>query len=402
MGLISWAWRHRRGIAVSTVAAAGAYGAYVAWCKKRELEDLLQELLGMGGGGRASREARVREHFAVTQQQADRMLLDALPRLQEQLTHLIDTDAYRQRMRDEGQMSNYERWHEMMVLVVSRLLTAQYALVLSTLQLRVKLNLVSRRDLLEVRGGADGGDGGGERLSTLTKRRFLSNDHMLSEVSLQPLAKVVTACVREHLKEGLSAARLAERLTAEQILQMLAPARADVEAGLSHDGDDLLNCVDGPALNGPVEDSGAGVGVGSSVRNGAAAHEPPAAAVAASCGRRGVLLSFLGEELCSHGAVAEGDQLHRLLSEAHEVLSSDAFRLTLYELVACAFETVSAELRTIMGDSADKSAPRTLPLAKVLAQLHKLAVSTLEKPQPYAHALLATPAIEEFCWMTFV
>ena len=37
-----WLWRHKRTIATGTVVAAGAYGAYVVWRKKRELEELLE------------------------------------------------------------------------------------------------------------------------------------------------------------------------------------------------------------------------------------------------------------------------------------------------------------------------------------------------------------------------
>ena len=132
----------------------GAYGAYRIWQKKRELDELLQavgldQLLGGSNGDHAksSREARcaystsayrssditdtlvvccrVREHFSRTQQEADRLLREALPRLQEQVNSLLDVEEFKKRMVAEDAMKDMSRWHEMRCLVVSRLLTAQ-------------------------------------------------------------------------------------------------------------------------------------------------------------------------------------------------------------------------------------------------------------------------------------
>ena len=98
MGSIGrWAWRHKRAIALGTVGAAGCYVAYTIWRKKRELDDLLESvgLDGLlsgasGASSKASREARVREHFAATQREADRLLLDdVLPRIEQQLASLL-------------------------------------------------------------------------------------------------------------------------------------------------------------------------------------------------------------------------------------------------------------------------------------------------------------------------
>ena len=137
-----WMWRHKRAIALGTAGAAGAYVAYKVWRKKRELEELLESLgldgllsgEGDGGGGTASREARVREHFAATQREADRLLLDdVLPRIEQQLAGLLDTDAYKQQMKAEGRMKDPAAWNELMVLTVARSLATQYALALIVL-----------------------------------------------------------------------------------------------------------------------------------------------------------------------------------------------------------------------------------------------------------------------------
>ena len=78
-----------------------------------------------------------------------------MPRLHEQVALLLDTDGFKERMRAEGLgEANLDRWHELKVLVVSRLLTAQYALVLTVLAIRVRLNIVSRHYLLEMQAAA--------------------------------------------------------------------------------------------------------------------------------------------------------------------------------------------------------------------------------------------------------
>lgn len=381
--MLRWAWRHKRAIALGTLGAATAYGAYVVYRKKRELEDLLEsvglnELLSGGGslGGRHSREARVREHFAETQKAADQLALDALPRLRETIASLIDTEALREKMRKERQMSNMELWHEMMVLVVARVLTTQYAAALYVLLLRTKLNIVSRHYLLEVIEAR--ADDSTPVLSNLSKRRFLSSEHFLSD-GLHALAAEVTACVRSHLTAQLDAAKLAEMLTAEDALALLRPARADLEYGL---GGATPTAAPAPVSN----------------RNGSAA----------AGAHRGLLGRFLREELsASIGAVAEGDQLHGLLHESTDLIDSAACRLTLGDLLTAGFGALSTELHVLIGggltaaEGDSPPPPKRLQLAKLLAQLNKVAITSLAKPDPVVDAILATPALDELCWMAY-
>ena len=173
-------------------------------------------------------EARVREHFAVTQREADRLLGEALPRLHAQLDGLFDIAGFKRRMQADRAKADMSRWHELMVLSIARLLTAQYALALATLHLRTKLNIVARHDLLEV--AADGGEA--RALQPLTKRRFLSMERLLTE-GLQPLADAVLAAVRAHLTEDLAATRLATPHSGRS-LRHLSPARAGhLQAGVA-------------------------------------------------------------------------------------------------------------------------------------------------------------------------
>ena len=60
-------------------------------------------------------------------------------------------------------------------------------------------------------------------------------DHMLHE-GLQPLANAVSACVRAHMRDQPVAQRLATRLTVDEALDLLAPMRSVLEAGLDGSG----------------------------------------------------------------------------------------------------------------------------------------------------------------------
>ena len=106
-----------RSLASGLVLGVAGYSAYIFWRKKYELEQLvnsvgLQHLLA-AGSTHPSRDFRVREHFAATQREADRLLKDALPRLHEQLDILIDVNGFKLKMKDEGQMSDMARWQRL-------------------------------------------------------------------------------------------------------------------------------------------------------------------------------------------------------------------------------------------------------------------------------------------------
>lgn len=440
MGSIGrWVWRHKRAIAIGTVGAASCYAAYTIWRKKRELEDLLDSL-GLDGllsgasaaGSKASREARVREHFAATQREADRLLIeDALPRVERQIASLLDTDEFKQRMKAEGRMKDPSAWNELMVLTVARSLTTQYALALVTLHLRIKLNIVSRHYLLEIAEATDGPSslghlGGAAKLSDLTKRRFLSMDHLLNE-GLQPLALAVTDVVRAQLAPVNSLQRLTEKLNAEQSLALLAASRAALEERLLLGADDeaaeweaaSAQAVEASASRRSA--SGASSGNDSSSRAGGGGcgdgggggsrtngHGSNAAGGAGGAGSKGaddVLGSYLLHEMRSHGRVAHGDQLHRLLAEVSEVLRSAAFRLTLSDLVKAAFDTLGTELALAIqresGAPEEELTGGAIPLAKLFAQLHRCSQGTFSQPSPFAEALLVTPALDELCWMAY-
>mmetsp|Transcript_87 Transcript_87/g.281 ORF Transcript_87/g.281 Transcript_87/m.281 type:complete len:383 (-) Transcript_87:372-1520(-) len=379
--MLKWAWRHKRTIAATAVVGgATAYGAYYLYRKKRELEELvetlgLQQLLSGGEGAHdhsSTREERVREHFADMQREADRLLLDALPRLQEQVTSLLVTDALQDQLRAAGASAEPGRWHELKVLTISRLLTAQYALVLALLAVRIRLNIIGRHYLLEAQAVADGSRLDGA-LSKITKKRFLSMEHLLSD-GLQPLQEQVLACVRSHLaselpsdadKENYFKALCTTHVTAQQTLDTLAPIRAELERGLT------------------AENGG-----------------DPAADVS----HNSLLRAFLiDEQTAAHGFIADGDQLSELLGEVRAIVGSAAFRITLDDLLEAAFTTVGEQLHQSTGGvRADTSATSvSLPRVKLLAKLKHLSTATLSGLEPYGISLLTVPSLEEFCWMVY-
>ena len=182
---------------------------------------------------------------------------------------------------------------------------------------------------------------------------------------------------------------------------MAAPARAQLEAGLDLPTEARsVNSVGGGG-------SGGGGGGGSAIVG-----------------------SFLLDALDrSQRDVRPEDPLHELLGEVGQVLHTAAFRLTVAELLDASFASVIAALHAHMQSTerppaahASGSSDRTqlqvgggeggegegvatriacLPLAKVLAQLHHLAVETLSASAPHAKAVLEAPSLEEFCWLVY-
>ena len=112
------------------------------------------------------------------------------------------------------------------------------------------------------------------------------------------------------------------------------------------------------------------------------------------------------EQQQAHGTVAEGDQLHALLAEMGEILSSPAYQLTLADLMQAGFQTLSTELHLIIEREGAQpegasGASHAISRAKLPAQLHNLSIAMLSSASPFAEALLATPALDEFCWMAY-
>lgn len=390
--MLRWAWRHRRAVAItSVVAGATAYGAYTFYKKKRELDELVDSLglreLFSGEDPqvvRATREEKVREHFQATQREADRLLKEALPRLQEQIAQLLDTDGFKEKMRADGATADLQRWHELKVLVVSRLLTAQYALILTILAIRVRLNIVSRHFLLETQASASGERPQDGTLQRITKKRFLSIEPMLSE-GLLPLERGVTACVRAHLAseaataEALGKEALLATIFQEEALQMLVPMHAELELGVER------TSAGGHAAHGhsASDATGNGNGTNGHPRRGSGSgdsHSGGAAASTASNGAKCLVGGFLASELASHGTVAEGDQLHPLLTEVREIVSSTPYQIALGDLLQASHVVVAEQLEAAWapaaaGAVASGAAAGGISRAKLLAKLNTLATA---------------------------
>ena len=221
-----WVWDHKRLVIGTSLAAAGAYAGYVLWQKKLELDALCEELMGTQAAPVArNEEARAREHFDVTQQEARAVLGREMPRVNAQLKRLLDTEALTLELRS-GKKFDQAQWNGLKVMMWTRLLSSVYALALLELKLRIHINIVARHYLHETSaaaaangtaGGSGGGSGSGDALSKVTKLRFLSSEALCTD-GFEPLVRAVRAAVEAEL----AAVSLDQKLTARQ----LAGARA--------------------------------------------------------------------------------------------------------------------------------------------------------------------------------
>ena len=228
-----------------------------------------------------------------------------------------------------------------------------------------------------------------------------------------PLVAAVTAAVRAHLPAFDSLQRLAEKMSADDVLSLVNSVRATLET-------DLQETYKGGNGNGNG-------GSGESRLNGhavAGSNEDGGDAAGGDFKQRDDVLSLylLREMSDEHGAIPEGDQLHVLLDEVIATLKSSAYRLTLADLIHIAFETLDTETHVVIARQSDAvkdgeagavgtageagaagaAAAASLTLAKLLAQIHNLALGALAAPAPFVEALLATEALDEFCWMTYL
>ena len=189
MGLVRWLWRHKRSVAVVSVAAAGAYTAYRLWRRGRSLEELLlEQLLGAaaadGGGGAAAAtrrsEERLHEHFRVTQRECDALLERHVAALRAQVQSQLDPKPVRARMRAEGSEADGSGgWRELKVLGFARAVGSVYVLALLAPRLRVRLNIVARHYLAEreASGGVLAGPEKGHARELVREQRGRPREH---------------------------------------------------------------------------------------------------------------------------------------------------------------------------------------------------------------------------------
>lgn len=227
-----WVWDHKRLVIGTSLAAAGAYAGYVLWQKKLELDALCEELMGSQASPVArNEEARAREHFDVTQQEARAVLGREMPRVNAQLKRLLDTEALTLELRS-GKKFDQAQWNGLKVMMWTRLLSSVYALALLELKLRIHINIVARHYLHETStaangtaGGSGGGGGSGDALSKVTKLRFLSSEALCTD-GFEPLVRAVRAAVEVEL----ATVSLDQKLTARQ----LAGARGEPASQPAH------------------------------------------------------------------------------------------------------------------------------------------------------------------------
>lgn len=154
----------------------------------------------------------------------------------------------------------------------------------------------------------------------------------------------MTAAVRAHLPAFDSLQRLAEKMSADDVLSLVNSVRATLET-------DLQETYKGGNGNGNG-------GSGESRLNGhavAGSNEDGGDAAGGDFKQRDDVLSLylLREMSDEHGAIPEGDQLHVLLDEVIATLKSSAYRLTLADLIHIAFETLDTETHVVIARQSD-------------------------------------------------
>ena len=139
--------RSRRRFLFGAALVGGAYIAYTVYRQQRQLQELFSELFGVATVD-ASEEARAREHFAETQRECERMLARELPKAQQQLARLLNTDACLQSLRVQGKFDQ-ARWNELKLVTISRALAEVYVGALFLLKIRIHINIIARHYLAE-------------------------------------------------------------------------------------------------------------------------------------------------------------------------------------------------------------------------------------------------------------
>lgn len=315
--MLSWAWKHRRKLAVATVAAAGTYTAYVVWKKKRELDGIVQELLGATSPG-PTREAKVRNHFNVAQAESDRSLLVREMQkdggLQMQLERLVDTQGFRKRMKEDGKARDRLAFAKLRSLIMTRTVAALQTLALALVVRRILMTIVARHDLLEkdeelvgkaVESGA-AACAGTHGLNKISKSRFLSMD-VVSE-ALPSIVDAVGAAVNTRAAEVPAGGQTPTALEGDALRE----AKTAEEKALASE----LTAEQAATLLADAADAAA-VGVGDA------------------------LVAVLTS---SRDAVAAGDQLQALLGEVCTLARSGMFSIVVTDLVKEACAVAAREL----------------------------------------------------------
>ena len=361
--------RTRRRFLFGAALVGGAYIAYTVYRQQRQLQELFSELFGVATVD-ASEEARAREHFAETQRECERMLARELPKAQQQLARLLNTDACLQSLRVQGKFDQ-ARWNELKLVTISRALAEVYVGALFLLKIRIHINIIARHYLAETAiPGSAVAAGGATRLSEMAKARFLRLDPLCVE-GLDALAAAVRAAVDAHIG-GLT---LDSRFSCEEVLVLLTRIRGDLEEA-PPPGDENMQ-----------RNGGGGGGGGG--------------------GRLPPVRAFLLRTLSAAGGVAQGDQLQALLSEVQEILVSEPFHLVLDDVLRAAFDELGLQLRAEYDALASPGAgalPTALPIAKLIPRVRKLAKEILKGDlgnNSYALAMGGADSLADFCWLVY-
>ncbi len=145
-------WRNKGRIVLVGAVAGVGYAGYTITQKRREFEELMEELrkLEEGAEQAVDAKAKAQEHFRATQASAQAVLAGHLASTKGALMSHIDLEALTEQLAGvKNKREKKEVWERLKLLDFTRTLVALHVFVLLHLLLRTQLHLIGRNVLLQ-------------------------------------------------------------------------------------------------------------------------------------------------------------------------------------------------------------------------------------------------------------
>jgi len=367
-GIWNFTKRHRKKLIFTGLCAGGAYYAwkvYLPRLQQQLLEKLLKEsgdlkeLLELargegaqggaaadGGGTGDGGEAEKRERFAHARQVSDAFVRKALAALTERHMGCFAVEACTEKVKTaQTKEEKLERFLELLVECLARMVSALYTLHALLLIHRVEFNIVGR-EVAASKGAVGAGGADGDVYAA-----FLDTTRYLKEQGVQHVAEAVRSAVRKCLE----AAQLGPStpVTAEALEQLLKDACREADAELLAEARSVS--------------------------------------------------TLLPESMDSEVAEAHRGPAKKLLDEARDYLESPQFVQVFQAVTAKAAQRLAARLGDGAADPA--AAPlaegRSCPLAKLNGQFIKLSESLLDSEgdggNDFITSFAEEPMVNQLC-----
>mmetsp|Transcript_118823 Transcript_118823/g.331488 ORF Transcript_118823/g.331488 Transcript_118823/m.331488 type:complete len:363 (+) Transcript_118823:110-1198(+) len=253
--LWQFAKRHRKKLIFTAACAGGAYYVWKIWLPRFQqqlLQKLLKESLELTRGEEEEKEKKA--NFTHTQQVSDAYVRKSLAALQERHKDLFAVEECSEKVkRAETKEARLQRFQELLIECLSRLVSAPYTLSALLLLHRVEFNIVGR-ELAGVPGcGEAACAGAAVEAGTEVHAAFLDSTRFLKEEGIHQIADAVRRAVRNCLESSKLAPTAAvtahllekflldvcneahsELLLQSRIVAMLLPESVDREVAEEH------------------------------------------------------------------------------------------------------------------------------------------------------------------------